>query len=44
MEKTVSYMNLLEVLVYLDDVIVFGKKLEEHEDCLRCSTGYSVKD
>lgn len=24
-------MNLVEVLVYLDDIIVFGKTLEEHE-------------
>ncbi|XP_075760826.1 interferon-induced GTP-binding protein Mx1-like [Pelodiscus sinensis] len=31
MEKTVGDMNLLEVLVYLDDLIVFGKTLEEHE-------------
>lgn len=27
-------MNLLEVLVYLDDVIVFGRTLEEHEQRL----------
>lgn len=27
-------MNLLEVLVYLDDLIVFGKTLEEHEQRL----------
>lgn len=31
MEKAVGDMNLLEVLVYLDDLIVFGKTLEEHE-------------
>ena len=27
-------MNLLQVLVYLDDLIVFGKSLEEHEERL----------
>lgn len=27
-------MNLLEVLVYLDDLIVFCKTLEEHEERL----------
>lgn len=31
MEQTVGDMNLLEVLVYLDDLIVFGATLEEHE-------------
>lgn len=31
MESTVGDMNLLEVLVYLDDLIIFGKTLEEHE-------------
>lgn len=42
MEQTVGDMNLLEVLVYLDNLIVFGATLEEHEtrllkvlDCLR---------
>lgn len=34
MERTVGDMNLLEVLVYLDDVIVFGRTLEEHEQRL----------
>lgn len=34
MEKTVGDMNLLEVLVYLDDLIIFGKTLEEHEERL----------
>lgn len=34
MEKAVGDMNLLQVLVYLDDVIVFGKTLEEHEERL----------
>lgn len=34
MEKTVGDMNLLQVLVYLDDLIVFGKSLEEHEERL----------
>ena len=27
-------MNLLQVLVFLDDIIVFGKSLEEHEEKL----------
>ena len=27
-------MKLIEVLVYLDDIIVFGKTLEEHEEHL----------
>lgn len=31
MENTVVDINLIEVLVYLDDIIVFGKMLEEHE-------------
>ncbi|XP_073318838.1 retrovirus-related Pol polyprotein from transposon 412 [Pagrus major] len=31
MEKAVGDMNLIQVLVYLDDLIVFGKTLEEHE-------------
>ncbi|KAL7866135.1 hypothetical protein SRHO_G00113820 [Serrasalmus rhombeus] len=34
MERTVGDMNFLEVLVYLDDLIVFGKSLEEHEERL----------
>ncbi len=34
MEKMVGDMNLLEVLVYLDDLIVFGRTLEEHEERL----------
>uniref|UniRef100_A0A3B3QDK9 Gypsy retrotransposon integrase-like protein 1 n=1 Tax=Paramormyrops kingsleyae TaxID=1676925 RepID=A0A3B3QDK9_9TELE len=34
MEKTLGDMNLLEVLVYLDDLIVFGRTLEEHEERL----------
>lgn len=34
MEKTIGDMNLLEVLVYLDDIIVFGRTLEEHEERL----------
>ncbi len=34
MENAVGDMNLLEVLVYLDDLIVFGKTLEEHEERL----------
>ncbi|XP_036947992.1 uncharacterized protein LOC119016325 [Acanthopagrus latus] len=34
MEKAVGDMHLLEVLVYLDDIIVFGKTLEEHEQRL----------
>lgn len=31
MEKAVGDMHFLQVLVYLDDIIVFGKTLEEHE-------------
>ncbi len=31
MEAVVGDMNLLQVLVYLDDLIVFGRTLEEHE-------------
>lgn len=31
MEKAVGDVNLLQVLVYLDDLIIFGKTLEEHE-------------
>lgn len=31
MENTVGDMNLIEVLVHLDDIIVVGKILEEHE-------------
>ncbi|KAL0204234.1 hypothetical protein M9458_002252, partial [Cirrhinus mrigala] len=34
MEKTVGDMNFLEVLVYLDDLIVFGRTLEEHNQRL----------
>lgn len=34
MEKAVVDMNLLQCLVYLDDLIVFGKTLEEHEERL----------
>lgn len=34
MEKAVGDMNLIQVLVYLDDLIVFGRTLEEHEERL----------
>ncbi|KAL6481950.1 hypothetical protein MHYP_G00100300 [Metynnis hypsauchen] len=34
MEKAVGDMHLLQVIVYLDDIIVFGKTLEEHEERL----------
>lgn len=34
MEKTVGDMNLLQVLVYLDDLIILGRTLEEHESRL----------
>lgn len=33
-EMTVGDMNLLQCLVYLDDLIVFGRTLEEHEERL----------
>ncbi|KYO19073.1 RNA-directed DNA polymerase-like protein [Alligator mississippiensis] len=32
MEKVVGDMNVTQVLVYLDDLIVFEKTLEEHEE------------
>lgn len=32
MEKCMGSMNLSEVLVFLDDVIVFSATLEEHEE------------
>ena len=34
MERAVGDMNLLQVLVYLDDLSVFRKSLEEHEERL----------
>lgn len=34
MEKAVGDMHMLEVIVYLDDLIVFGRTLEEHEQRL----------
>ncbi|XP_053301840.1 uncharacterized protein LOC128460622 [Pleuronectes platessa] len=34
MEKAVGDMHFLEALVYLDDIIIFGKTLEEHEQRL----------
>ncbi|KAL1264124.1 hypothetical protein QQF64_004479 [Cirrhinus molitorella] len=34
MEKAVGDMHLLQVIVYLDDLIVFGRTLEEHEERL----------
>lgn len=34
MEKAVGDMHLLQVVVYLDDIIVFGRTLEEHEERL----------
>lgn len=34
MERAVRDMNLLQVIVYLDDLIVFGRSLEEHEERL----------
>ncbi|KYO27041.1 RNA-directed DNA polymerase-like protein [Alligator mississippiensis] len=36
MEKVVIDMHLNQVLVYLDDLIVFGKTLEEHDERLLC--------
>lgn len=34
MERAVGDMHLVQVIVYLDDIIVFGRTLEEHEDRL----------
>ncbi len=34
MERAVGDMHLLQVIVYLDDIIVFGRTLEEHEERL----------
>lgn len=34
MERAVGDMHLLQVLVYLDDLIIFGRSLEEHEERL----------
>lgn len=34
MEKAVGDINLFQCLVYLDDLIVFGRTLEEHEERL----------
>ncbi|KAL0188354.1 hypothetical protein M9458_015453, partial [Cirrhinus mrigala] len=34
MEKAVGDMHLLQVIVYLDDIIVFGRALEEHKERL----------
>lgn len=34
MEKAVGDMHLLQVIVYLDGIIVFGRTLKEHEECL----------
>lgn len=34
MEKAIGDMNLIQVFVYFDDLIVFGKPLEEHEERL----------
>ncbi len=34
MERAIGDMHLLEALVYLDDIIIFGKTLEEHEQRL----------
>lgn len=35
MEKAVGDMNLIQVLTYLDDLIIFGKTLEEEERLLK---------
>ena len=34
MEKAVGDMNLLQCLIYLDDIIIFSHSLEEHEERL----------
>lgn len=36
MEKAVGDTNLFLCLVYLDDLIVFGRTLQEHEERLMC--------
>lgn len=33
-EKAVGVMHLIQILVHLDGIIVFGKILKEHEHCL----------
>lgn len=47
MEKCVGDMNLKEVLVFLDDLIIFSKTLEEHESrlmrVLTCLKEYGLK-
>ncbi|KAG1926671.1 interleukin-1 receptor accessory protein-like 1-A [Pimephales promelas] len=34
MERAIGDMHLLEAIVYLDDIIVFGRTLEQHEERL----------
>ncbi len=34
MERTVGDITFLEVLVYLDNLIIFGRTIEEHEERL----------
>lgn len=36
MEKCMGDLHLKEVLVFLDDLIVFSRTLEEHEEQLLC--------
>lgn len=35
MERCVGLMNRKEVLVFIDDLIIFLLSLEEHEQCLK---------
>lgn len=34
MEKAIGDMHLLQVIIYLDDIIMFGRTLEENEERL----------
>lgn len=40
MERCVGEMNLKEVLVFIDDLIIFSSSLEEHEQRLKLKKGF----